>query len=145
MNMAQIKNEEASHPGGAQADDINVGFIAVMVAFFAAFLLVSLIGLEALFYNQVDAETEAKTAPQGGPNTELGIATAAWNKMLNSEGLVDNILAEPKKNAAGQPEYPKINVIPISKAKKMIVDKYVKEPQPQKEQPQKEPTEAHPK
>src|SRR5882757_8552900 len=109
--MAQIENEVASHPGGAQADDINVGFIAVMVAFFAAFLLVSLIGLEAVFYNQVDAEVEAKTAPQGSPGTELGQANAKWNQMLTASGTVDNILVEPKKNAQGVLEYPKVSIV----------------------------------
>jgi hypothetical protein len=122
--MAQIKNEHASTPGGAQADDINVGFIAVMVAFFAAFLVVSLIGLEAIFYNKVDTEKEAKTAPQGGPGTELGQAAAKWNQMLHASGSVDNLLVEPKKNAKGEMEYPKVNVINIETAKQTVIKKY---------------------
>ena len=125
--MAQIENEIASYPGGAQADDINVGFIAIMVAFFAAFLLVSLIGLEAVFYNQVDAETEAKTAAQGSSGTELGQASAKWNIMLTASGDVDNILVEPKKNAQGVMEYPKVNIVPITKAMDEVRARYAKE------------------
>jgi hypothetical protein len=126
MHMAQPSNETSSQPGQAQADDINVGFIAIMVAFFAAFLLVSLIGLEAVFYNQVDAETEAKAAPQGSPNTLLGKSKANWKVMSEASGTVDNILAAPKPNAVtGKMEYPKMVVKPVDEAMKEVAARYV--------------------
>lgn len=111
-----VKHVDGGH---AQADDINVALVGVIVLFFAAFLLVSVVALQAMFYNQAGAETEGKTASQGAPSTELGKASADWDKLLHANGAVDNVLAPPKNG-----QYPKVTVKPIDVAMQDVIKKY---------------------
>lgn len=112
--------------GHAQSDDINVAFVAVMVLMFAVFLLVSLIGLQAMYYHQTTAEEVAKQAPQGGSGTVLGQSKAKWDTMLHASGPTDQILSAPKLDSnTGKMVYgTQVNVVPIDKAMENVVKKY---------------------
>jgi hypothetical protein len=125
-HSTQPQTGEAGAPATShvQSDDIQVGFIAILTVWFGAFLLVSLIGLEAFFYNSADAEAKSKTLAQGSEHTELGQARAHWNTMLSANGKVDNIVAPGKEDAAGKMTYPKIDVVPIGKAMDDVVKQY---------------------
>jgi hypothetical protein len=128
MAHTQIATETPAEAPHAQADDIQVGFVAALTCLFAALLLVSLIGLEAFFYNAADAEEIAKRVPQGAPSTELGQANAQWSAMLHAKGNVPNVVAAGKEDAAGKMVYPKINVEPIDSAMEDVVKQYATAP-----------------
>ena len=107
----------APEPGAhTQADDIPVPFVAVVGLFFAALLVVSLVGLQAYFYNQANAEIEAKTNPQGAPGTDLSNAYLQWNEYLNAQG--------PKKDPTDPKGQRVNNVVPINLAIADIVKEY---------------------
>lgn len=62
-----------SEPGGhTQSEDINIPLVTIAVAFFAVFLAVVIVGLQAWFYSYAEAEHIAKQVPQGAPGTLLG-------------------------------------------------------------------------
>jgi len=72
-------------PGGhTQAEDINIPLLLVSVAFFAVFLVVVIVGLQAWFYNFAEAEKVAKQVPQGGPGTILGEQLATYDHDLHA-------------------------------------------------------------
>jgi hypothetical protein len=130
MAHTQQATEAPAESSHAQADDIQVGFIAALTCLFAAFLLVSLIGLEAFFYNAANAEAvrNMELVPQGGPTTELGKANAQWNTMLHANGNVPNVVAVGKEDPMGKMVYPKINVQPIDSAMDDVVKQYATAP-----------------
>ena len=127
-HTSETKTEAAPEPHGAtpesriQSDDIQVGFIALMTISFAGFLLVSLIGLEAFFYNSANTEARLKMKDQGSKETDLGQARQQWNTMLNAKGNVPNVVAPGKEGAAGNVTYPKINVVPIDAAMNEVIN-----------------------
>jgi hypothetical protein len=107
-------------PGAStQAEDINIPLVAISVAFFGAFLLVVIVGLQAWFYNYDEAEHVAKQVPQGGPGTPLGEELATYNHDLYSPaGWNDRI---PGGEAS------KIRRVPIDQAMKFTVTKYAQD------------------
>jgi|GEM_PF-6153323 len=74
-----VHTDESGH---AQADDIDVGQVAVIVAFCVVTLAVVIIALQGMFYRLDEAELARKTAPQGGPGTELGAMMEQHHKQL---------------------------------------------------------------
>src|SRR5579871_4195319 len=97
-----------------QMDDINIPLLAVTVTFFAVFLLILVIGLEAWFYNYDNEERLAKTVAEGAPGTELG-------------AMLDNAHAEMYGNAGENPRFPKdqhVMRIPIDHAMEMVAKNY---------------------
>ena len=77
-------------PGGhTQSDDINVAMVAVVVAFSAAVLAVSIVALEAWFYNSSGAERERKLVAQYDPHTPLGAMVIRQTDELHTNGWND--------------------------------------------------------
>lgn len=108
------------HEAGAhtQAEDVNVSLVAILGLFFGALLLVTLVALQAWFYNRADAELERKTAPQGAPGSELAVAHDYWQSYLTAQG--------PKKDPADVTGAKSIHVIPIEQAMRDIAAQYGK-------------------
>jgi hypothetical protein len=104
-------------PGAhTQAEDINIPLLTISVIFFAAFLVVVIVGLQAWFYNYAESERVAKQAPQGGPGTVLGDQLATYDRDLHAPpGWNDRI---PGGEAR------KIRRVPIEDAMKFTVAKY---------------------
>jgi hypothetical protein len=69
-----VRKEEG---GNVQMDDINIPLVAVIVAFFAVLLAVTIVSLQAWFYNVQTAERQRQQLAQDDPATELG---ALWAK-----------------------------------------------------------------
>src|SRR5436190_5717757 len=74
---AQNQNApEAHEPREEQSnlmmDDINIPMVATSVAFFVVLLAVTIIGLQAAFYEYEAAERRSKTLPQEDARTVLG-------------------------------------------------------------------------
>src|SRR3954469_9440275 len=77
--------EGIAHPvhkeegGNVQMDDINIPIVAIAVAFFAILLAVTIVSLQAWFYNYQASERAAKMLAQDDPGdanhvgTELGV------------------------------------------------------------------------
>lgn len=85
-----VPGGEHLEPGGTtQSEDINIPMVATVVAFFAVFLAVSIITLQAWFYSSDAAERARKQARQYDPGTQLGqvhakqeadlAAPSSWN------------------------------------------------------------------
>jgi hypothetical protein len=104
-------------PGAhTQAEDINIPLVTISVLFFACFLVVVIVGLQAWFYNFDDAERAAKQVPQGGPGTPLGEQLAIYDHDLHAPaGWNDRI-----PGGEGR----KIRRVPINDAMKFTVAKY---------------------
>lgn len=111
-----VPNAVQIEPGEeAQAENINIPMVAISVIFFAAFLTVAIVGLQAWFYNTKHAEIAAMQAPEGGPNTPLGDQLAQYNRELYDGGLNDR---------PGYSEGKRITRIPIDAAMTDIVQRY---------------------
>ena len=75
-----VRKEEG---GNVQMDDINIPIVAVIVAFFAVLLAVTIVSLQAWFYNVQAAERQRQTLAQDDPATELGAIWAKQRHELN--------------------------------------------------------------
>jgi hypothetical protein len=75
-----VRREEG---GNVQMDDINIPLVAVIVAFFAVLLAVTIVSLQAWFYNRQTAERQRQTLAQDDPATELGALWAKQRHELN--------------------------------------------------------------
>lgn len=76
-----VRKEEG---GNVQMDDINIPLVAVMVAFFAVLLAVTIVSLQAWVYNGEAAEKKNQTLAQDDPRTEFGAMLAAQGHDLNA-------------------------------------------------------------
>ncbi len=101
----QVAPEVVSHPvrreegGNVQMDDINIPLVAIVVAFFASFLVVSILFLQAWVYNDQAAEKIARTLPQYDVHTELGRVYAAQEEDLNGPAGAARPLVLPAAGA----------------------------------------------
>ncbi|HVX85228.1 MAG TPA: hypothetical protein VH253_10625 [Phycisphaerae bacterium] len=101
-----VPDAEHLEPGGTtQAEDINIPLVATVVAFFAVLLAVSIVSLQAWFYNADTAERARKQLAEFDPNTPLGALVAAqekelndpvgWNDRVGQAGQANKIVREP--------------------------------------------------
>src|ERR1700761_2488429 len=101
----QAPPEIVAHPvrkeegGNVQTDDINIPMVAVSVAFFAVLLAVTIVGLQAWFYNRDAAERLAKTIPQDDPRTWLGGILQTQRGDLQGYGPVRDLSPATKPGA----------------------------------------------
>jgi len=123
----QVAPEIVSHPvrkedeGNVQMDDINIPLVAFGVTFFAAFLAVTIVFLQAWVYNGEAAETFARTAKQGAPGTEYGDMLIAQHNDLDAPAGPSRPLdlaapattSSPASNAAVRMHIPIDNAIQI--------------------------------
>jgi hypothetical protein len=111
-----------TEPGGhTQAEDINIPLLTVSVVFFAAFLVVVVVGLQAWFYNYAEGERVAKQLPQGHPETDLGRRYAVYDRDLHAPaGWNDRMEGGEAK---------KIRRVPIEEAMKFTVNQYAQNQQ----------------
>jgi hypothetical protein len=107
-------------PGGhTQAEDINIPLLTLSVFFFAAFLVVVIVGLQAWFYNYSEAERAAKQVPQGAPGTVLGDLLAQHDRDLHAApGWNDRLPGGEGK---------KIRRVPIDQAMQFTVTQYAQQ------------------
>lgn len=78
-----VPGGEHLEPGGTtQAEDINIPLVATVVAFFAVLLAVSIVSLQAWFYNADAAERARKQLSEYDPNTPLGALVLNQEKDL---------------------------------------------------------------
>jgi hypothetical protein len=99
MQEIQPNRDETEDDRHWQVDDINIPLVAVSVAFFGVLLTVSIISLQAWFYNAKAREVAAKTLPQEDVHTELGAMLEKQRSQLNAP-------AGPIKPAATAPATP---------------------------------------
>jgi hypothetical protein len=84
MQEIQPNRDEKEDDRHWQVDDINIPLVAVSVAFFGVLLSVTIIGLQAWFYNARAHETAIKTLPQEDSRTELGALLEKQRKQLTA-------------------------------------------------------------
>jgi hypothetical protein len=105
-----VPGGEHLEPGGTtQSEDINIPMVATVVAFFAVFLAVSIVTLQAWFYSSDAAERARKQASQYDPATPLGsvyqaqmsdlTAPAGWNDHAGSGGQAAKVVRIPIERA----------------------------------------------
>lgn len=76
--------------GHTQSDDINTAMVAVVVALSAVSLAVSIVVLQAWFYNSDAAEHERKQVSQYDPATPLGALVIKQTEELHTNGWNDH-------------------------------------------------------
>jgi hypothetical protein len=85
-------------PGGTtQAEDINIPLVAVCVLGFAVFLVVTIVSLQAWFYNADNAEHDAKWRP----DSALTVALDQYQHDLHDPAGPNTRLAPEGSNAGG--------------------------------------------
>ncbi len=72
--------------GHVEGDDINVPFVAILITTCAILLVILVLGLEAWFFHQDNAERTAKSVPQGAPGSPLGILLEEQTAELHTPG-----------------------------------------------------------
>jgi len=82
-NNASEAHEPREEQSNLMMDDINIPMVATSVAFFVVLLAVTIIGLQAAFYNYEAAERKSKQLPQEDPRTELGASLRAQREQLH--------------------------------------------------------------
>ena len=101
-----VPGGEHLEPGGTtQAEDINIPLVATVVAFFAVLLAVSIVSLQAWFYNADAAERARKQLSEYDPNTPFGALVinqekeltdpVGWNDHAGQAGQAKKIVREP--------------------------------------------------
>ncbi len=131
----QAPPEIVAHPvrkeegGNVQTDDINIPMVAVAVAFFAVLLSVTIVGLQAWFYNRDAAERIAKTIPQDDPRTWLGSRLQVQRADLEGYGPVRDLTPAtgPAAGRGTAPAVPPANRkmhIPIETAMTLVEKEY---------------------
>jgi hypothetical protein len=104
-----VPGGEHLEPGGTtQSEDINIPLVTMVVAFFAVFLAVSIVTLQAWFYSSDAAERARKQARQYDPGTPLGAVyqqqmaevngPASWNDRIPG-GQANKIVRIPINQA----------------------------------------------
>ncbi len=117
-----VPNAEHVEPGTTtQSEDINIPMVATVVAFFAFFLAVVIISLQAWFYSSDAAERLRKQVPQYDLATPLG--------QLHYQELAElNGPASWNDHAGMGGEAKKVVRIPIDQAIKSTVQAYAQAP-----------------
>lgn len=122
-----VRREEG---GNVQMDDINIPLVATVVAFFAVFLAVAIVSLQAWVYHYQAWEQASKTLPQEDPKTQLGAILAAQRADLHAPaGPVLHVEATAATKAAGSTQAVKPPVkmrIPIDQAMRIVAEDYAK-------------------
>jgi hypothetical protein len=111
-------------------DDINIPLVGASVAFFGVLLAVTIIGLQAWFYNARAHELSIKTLPQEDRKTELGALLYKQRAQLNDPAGYIQTAAPATATApstgggtqASQPE--RRYHIPVETAMDMVVSQY---------------------
>lgn len=95
-----VRKEEG---GNVQTDDINIPIVGVAVLFFAVLLSVTVVGLQAWFYNRQTAEREAKMVAADDPGTWLGGIVHAQRDELHGTGTARSAAptSKPATTASG--------------------------------------------
>ena len=117
-----VRREEG---GNIQMDDINIPLVTVIVAFFAILLAVTIVSLQAWFYNQQTAERESKILPQDDPRTELGAILAKQRQELHEGGFARPavpVATAPGAATSSQPVAARR--IPIDQAMQLVISEY---------------------
>lgn len=114
-------------------DDINIPLVAISVAFFAVFLSVVIVGLQAWVYNYESAETVRKTLAQDDPRTTLGAILKMQRHELQVAGYARGSTATAPASAsapasaaarATAPNAALTYRIPIDRAMDKVVAQY---------------------
>jgi hypothetical protein len=112
-----VPGGEHLEPGGTtQSEDINIPMVATVVAFFAVFLAVSIVTLQAWFYASDAAERARKQAPQYDVSTPLGTVYQAQMAEINGATSWNDRIAGGQAN--------KIVRIPIDRAIEETAKRY---------------------
>jgi hypothetical protein len=118
-----VRREEG---GNVQMDDINIPLVAVIVAFFGVLLAVTIVSLQAWFYNRQTAERQRQTLAQDDPATELGALWAKQQHELNDAPGFARTLVAASAPATGtsQPATQPHKRIPIDAAMVIVEKEY---------------------
>ncbi len=106
MSTPGTNHDELSH---VEPDDIGVGMLVVVAALCAVALLLSVVLLQAWFYNWQDAVRTERSGPADAQSTPADIA-ADQLKRLDGYGWAD--------------KERRVRTIPISRAMALIVQEY---------------------
>ena len=104
-------------------DDINIPLVAVIVAFFGVLLAcVTIVSLQAWFYNRESAERQRQTLAQDDPATELGALWAKQRRELDDPpGLARSLVtASAPATGTSQPTTQPHRRIPIDEAMAIV-------------------------
>jgi hypothetical protein len=118
-----VRREEG---GNVQMDDINIPLVAVIVAFFGVLLAVTIVSLQAWFYNRESAERQRQTLAQDDPATELGALWAKQRRELDDPpGLARSLVtASAPATGTSQPTTQPHRRIPIDEAMAIVAKEY---------------------
>jgi hypothetical protein len=108
-------------------DDINIPMVATGVAFFAVFLAVLIVSLQAWFYTYQAAERRAKTLPQESPESPLGSLLQMQRKELHDPpGIARKLpgLAAGTAPGASTAKAPDHYRMPIDAAMQGVMNEY---------------------